>query len=120
MAKSTQPIKQAILALIKQHQKANSKVLKLTDREFNYHVFRNHTISLTRAGFMLLSKIVTPYEFAHDNEFKTQHLLALSNLKHPYYVSDTKFVVFSSEDAIMINLHENITTFLEQSNLFRG
>lgn len=119
MAKHTQAIRQAILALIKRNQRANSKIHRMSDDQYAHHVFMYETIRLTRLGNTLLSKIVTPYEYTHNNEFKAKHIMALSNLSYPYYLSPTKFIIYSTDDAIMVSLHGDVTTFLEHSNLFR-
>lgn len=118
MATSTQAIRAVILKQIRLNTK-HPKLLSANDNDFENLVFKRKHLRLTHIGYNALAKIVTCYDYTHDNLFKAKHIMALSNLTCPYYLSGKYFVLFGEEDALMLSLHGDVKTFLEQSNLFR-
>lgn len=98
-------------------RKAVSAQLELPEKAI---FFRPNNIRLSYVGCVSLKKVAKSYEFRHDNDFKSKHIMALVALKYPFYLSKKFFVVFSDEDALLITLHGDVLGFLDNSFLFRG
>ena len=110
-----------IRKLILAELKRNIGLQNLNDKELDTLIFRRHNnIRLTFRGYKYLSAIATCHIYTHDNSFKAKHILALSGLKFPYYLSNKFFILFSEEDALLVSLHGDVSRFLEYSRLFQN
>ena len=68
----------------------------------------------------MLTAVADCYVFEHDDDFLAKHIMALSALQYPWYLSKKYFILYSSEDAMLLKLHgSDIKQFLAKSNMFR-
>ena len=116
--KSTQKIRELILDELKGNP-SNTKLHDLDDKKLGALIFKRHTVRLTYTGYKYLSKVADNYVYRHDNDFRPKHIIALAELKFPYYLSTKFFVLFSDEDALLVSLHGDVSKFLENSYIFR-
>ena len=113
--------KHIIKTLILAELKREEKVSRYNDSDLDKFVFvRSTSLRLTFQGYKLLSNVATCYVYRHDDDFKAKHLIGLSQLKYPYYLSTKFFILFSEEDSLLVSLHGTATGFLENSFLFRN
>ena len=118
---STPEIRTQVSELIKTHVSTTPKLRAMTSAEVENCIFRRtNNIRLTYSGMAALSKIANCYTFALDSPLKAKHIMALSEFKSPYYLSDKYLVLFSEEDALMLKLGgSDIHQYLEKLNTFR-
>jgi len=88
----------------------------LTDEEMEGLFFKSrNNIRLSYKGYRVMKLAFEEYVFPHNNDFLSKHLIAVSrDFTLPYFLSNSKLVVFSSYDATMIKLCGDVKTYLER------
>ena len=81
-----------------------------------------NSLRLTNFGLKFFSKAIKQPTFTiklDADSIKSKHLLQLERLfTAPYFIKNTAIIVFSEQDAIMLNLHAgNLNAYLETLQL---
>lgn len=78
-------------------------------------VFRSSAnLRLTGVGKTAYSRVHPAFIYKHDHNLLPRHLMGIAReITAPYYLSDTLFVIFSEEDAMMIKLCGGVNKFIE-------
>lgn len=84
--------------------------VELTNLDIFYNKF---TVRLTSHGKNRCVKLYDKWEFGLESDFKSGQLIDLfRKMSYPYYLSRSKLILFSEEDAFMAKL-AGIDTWLE-------
>ena len=79
----------------------------------NDYFYATDSLRLRKAGFELLKVCFDHETFSHCRNFRTGELLKLHrNLESPFYIDGRKLVLFSGQDIVMCQMHEDITSWL--------
>jgi hypothetical protein len=81
---------------------------------------RPGSLRLTYTGHRHLSKLAKCWVFEHTDQFLTKHIIGLSALTGPWYLSHKYFAVYSDEDALLLKLHGSVQQFLEKAQIFNS
>ena len=105
------PLKEAIFIEIRKNV---SEFELLNDEELNKVIFHHPSgLRLSLGGFMVVKKIFTAYSFELPSTIKSRHQKNLSRLIYPYFFTQRRLILFSSEDAMVVKLCGSIELFLE-------
>lgn len=78
-------------------------------------VFRSSaSLRLTNVGKTAYSRVHPAFIYKHDHKLLPRHMMGIAReITSPYYLSETLFVIFSEEDAMMIKLCGGVNRFIE-------
>lgn len=80
----------------------NMSSVEITTEDIFYNKF---TIRLTTNGKTRFIKLYDNWEFQLESKIKSGQLIDLfRKMSYPYYLSTTKLILFSEEDAFMVKL----------------
>ncbi len=101
-------------AIFKELHAVTNKAATFTDEQLNGIMFHHHdSLRLTYGGFLWMSKMFTGYQFPVSETLKAKHQIGLAKLEYPYYITQTRLVLFSDSDAMVVKLCGGIERFLE-------
>jgi dGTP triphosphohydrolase len=107
------PLKKAIFVEVrKTHPESNS----LDDIQLNKLLFHHPDgLRLSLKGFLVVKHIFTAYSFEMPETIKSKHQRSMAKLEYPYYFtkSNSRLILFSEMDAMVIKLHGGVQSFLE-------
>lgn len=102
------------VAIFNEVRKRHEKSAALSDEELNNNIFYNPSgLRLSFHGFLILKNIFTVYSFEMDITLTAKHLIGMSKMAFPYYITSKRMVLFSEMDSVVIKLHGGIKGFLE-------
>lgn len=82
---------------------------------------RSFSFQLTYKGYALLSSIIKSYSFPCQPVYTGKQLMGLSMFESPFYLTKDVFVIFSQEDAAMLQLYNgDVLKFLELTETYRN
>lgn len=107
------PLKSALFVEVK---KNHSEAVNLDDEQLNKLLFHHSdSLRLSLKGFLVVKNIFTAYSFEMPETIKSKHQRSLAKLEFPYYFtkSNSRLILFSEMDAMVIKLHGGVESFLE-------
>lgn len=101
-------------AILREVRAKVPETMTMDDNALTLWLFRqNSSLRLTFKGFIILKKMFTAYSFGIDGELKSRHLAGMSIMEYPYYITDSRLILFSETDAMVIKLAGGVLNFLE-------
>ena len=107
------PLKKAIFVEVR---KVHPKSAELDDEQLNKLLFHHPDgLRLSMTGFLVVKNIFTAYSFEMPETIRSKHQRSLAKLEYPYYFtrSNSRLILFSEMDAMVIKLHGGVHSFLE-------
>lgn len=102
--------------LIAELMRADDSLKSKTVNDAMTVVFRHaDTLRLTYTGYIIMRTQFTAYSFEIGKPMMAKHLMALSRLSYPYFITQKRLVLFSEMDATVVTLSGSVETFLENN-----
>lgn len=81
--------------------------------KFSELIFKHRLgFRLTLPGFIIMKNRFQAYSFEHNKTLTSGSLMALDKLSYPYYITNSRLILFSDTDAMLVNLTGSVENFL--------